>query len=64
LDSLSDATQGYEAVVDILKRIDEEYGMAGAPAAARPTTSGSQAPRKTPTTGTKQKRDIKDIFGG
>jgi hypothetical protein len=37
LASLSDATQGYEAVVDILKRIDEEYGMAGTPAAA-PTT--------------------------
>jgi hypothetical protein len=27
LNSLSDATQGYEAVVDILKRIDREYGL-------------------------------------
>jgi hypothetical protein len=27
LASLSDATQGYEAVVDILKRIDREFGL-------------------------------------
>jgi hypothetical protein len=45
LNSLSDATQGYEAVVRILKRIDREYGLGGAGAGA-PTTGGSQGKGK------------------
>jgi hypothetical protein len=47
LNSLSDATQGYEAVIRILKRIDREYGLGGAGAGAgAPTTGGSQGKRK------------------
>lgn len=43
LASLSDATQGYEAVIDILKRVDREYGLGSAK---------SSATRKTPVTPT------------
>jgi hypothetical protein len=47
LNSLSDATQGYEAVIRILKRIDREYGLGGAGAGAgAPTTGGSQGKGK------------------
>jgi hypothetical protein len=45
LNSLSDATQGYEAVVRILKRIDREYGLGGG-AGGAPTTGGSQGKGK------------------
>ena len=45
LASLSDATQGYEAVTRILKRIDREYGL-GSAAAGTPTSSGSQGKGK------------------
>lgn len=40
LASLSDATQGYKAVTDILKRVDREYGM-GTASARTPTTGGT-----------------------
>jgi hypothetical protein len=45
LASLSDATQGYEAVVDILKRIDREFGL-GSAGAGTPTAGGSQGKGK------------------
>jgi hypothetical protein len=41
LASLSDATQGYKAVTDILKRVDREYGM-GTASTRTPTTGGGQ----------------------
>jgi hypothetical protein len=40
LASLSDATQGYQAVTDILKRVDREYGM-GTASSRTPTTGGA-----------------------
>ena len=40
LASLSDATQGYKAVTDILKRVDREYGM-GTASTRTPTTGGT-----------------------
>jgi hypothetical protein len=40
LASLSDATQGYKAVTDILKRVDREYGM-GTASTRTPTTGGA-----------------------
>jgi hypothetical protein len=47
LASLSDATQGYEAITRILKRIDREYGL-GSTAANTPTatTGGTQGKNK------------------
>ena len=45
LASLSDATQGYEAVTRILKRIDREYGL-GSATAGTPTSSGAQGKGK------------------
>jgi hypothetical protein len=45
LASLSDATQGYEAVTRILKRIDREYGL-GSAGAGTPTAGGSQGKGK------------------
>lgn len=45
LASLSDATQGYEAVVDILKRIDREFGL-GSAGAGTPAAGGSQGKGK------------------
>jgi hypothetical protein len=47
LASLSDATQGYQAVTDILKRVDREYGM-GTASTRTPTTGGSQGKGKPP----------------
>ena len=45
LASLSDATQGYKAVTDILKRVDREYGL-GSASGGTPTTGGSQGKAK------------------
>ena len=45
LNSLSDATQGYEAVINILKRIDREYGV-GSAGGGTLTTGGSQGKAK------------------
>lgn len=47
LASLSDATQGYKAVTDILKRVDREYGM-GTASTRTPTTGGAQGKGKPP----------------
>jgi hypothetical protein len=46
LASLSDATQGYKAVTDILKRVDREYGLGTA--STRTPTGGSQGKGKPP----------------
>ena len=40
LASLSDPTQGYKAITDILKRVDREYGM-GTASTRTPTTGGA-----------------------
>jgi hypothetical protein len=47
LASLSDATQGYEAITRILKRIDREYGL-GSVAANTPTTTGTTQGKSKP----------------
>lgn len=46
LNSLSDATQGYEAVTRILKRIDREYGVGSAAAGTPTTTNAAQGKGK------------------
>jgi len=46
LNSLSDATQGYEAVIRILKRIDREYGLASAAGGTPTITGGAQGKGK------------------
>jgi hypothetical protein len=46
LDSLSDPTQGYKAIIDTLMRLDREYGLGTAP--PRTPTGGGQGKGKPP----------------
>jgi hypothetical protein len=46
LDSLSDPTQGYKAIIDTLMRLDREYGLGTAP--PRTPTAGGQGKGKPP----------------